>query len=135
MELIVGKMPVGKLLKVYTKAQMFAKPHIPLADIENIDIYFTSKPAGGFGVRPTPILSCLISNWKIIHLWHLIISLQQIKMNLLKQSIIWRIMILLLRQENLGWIEEIIKEHHISYVAHKVIYILSQWKIRYGLKY
>ncbi|MGN1391913.1 MAG: hypothetical protein ACI4WQ_07985 [Sharpea porci] len=57
-----------ELLKVYTKAQMFAKPHIPLADIENIDIYFTSKPAGGFGVRPTPILSCLISNWKIIHL-------------------------------------------------------------------
>ncbi len=64
MELIVGKKKEAhweideELLKVYTKAEMFGKPHleyeIPIADIENIDIYFISKLADGlaFGFCP-----------------------------------------------------------------------------------
>ena len=58
MKLIVGKKKEAhceideELMKVYTKAEMFGKLHleyeIPIADIENIDIYFISKQAAGF---------------------------------------------------------------------------------------
>ncbi|WP_288156665.1 hypothetical protein [uncultured Sharpea sp.] len=64
MELIVGKKKEAhweideELLKVYTKAEMFGKPHleyeIPIADIENIDIYFISKLADGFAAGFCP---------------------------------------------------------------------------------